>query len=321
MFKLKPCYKDYLWGGTRLVSEYGKQPPKLPLAESWELSAHKNGQSIIAGGAYVGMEFGAYLDAHPEAIGVRCTETGFPMLVKFIDAEKPLSVQVHPNDAYAMSKENSKGKTELWYILEAQKDAFLYLGLNRPLTREAFLKHIENNTVEQVLRRVYVKPGETYLVEAGTLHAIGAGIVLAEIQQSSDVTYRVYDFGRTGEDGKPRALHIEQALDVADLTDKVVLPQRTVPVEHGVWAIARDRNFSVFGVSLHGQLHIPADGESFQALLCIDGELNAGELMLQKGETAFLPAGEGCLLKGEGMLLLLSDGRRKPRKRDAHESE
>ena len=310
MFKLKPCYKDYLWGGTRLVSEYGKRPENLPLAESWELSAHKNGQSTIAGGAYDGMEFGAYLDAHPEALGVRyAAEATLPILVKLIDAQTPLSVQVHPNDAYAVAHENSEGKTEIWYILEAQEGAFLYLGLNRTLTRGELLKHIETNTVEQVLRRVYVKPGEAYLVEAGTLHAIGAGIVLAEIQQSSDVTYRVYDFGRIGADGKPRPLHIGQALDVADLTDRAVLPQRTVPVEHGVWPIARNRYFSVFGVSLHGQLAIVADSESFQALLCIESKLKAGELTLEKGETAFLPAGEGCMLEGAGKLLLLSGGR------------
>ncbi len=309
MFKLKPCYKDYLWGGTRLVSEYGKRPEKLPLAESWELSAHKNGQSIITGGMYDGMEFGAYLDMHPEARGTRYAAETFPILVKLIDAKTPLSVQVHPSDAYAMAYENSKGKTELWYILDAQEGAFLYLGLNRALTRAELLKHIETNTVEQVLRRVYVKPGEAYLVEAGMLHAIGAGIVLAEIQQSSDVTYRVYDFGRVGTDGKARPLHIEQALDVADLSDRGVLPQKTVPVEHGAWPIARNRYFSVYGVSLHGQLAIAADNESFQALLCAEGKLQAGEVTLQKGETAFLPAGEGCMLEGEGKLLLLSGGK------------
>ncbi|MCE5236307.1 MAG: type I phosphomannose isomerase catalytic subunit [Clostridiaceae bacterium] len=307
MFKLKPAYKNYIWGGTRLVGEYGKKPDALPLAESWELSAHEHGQSAISGGAYDGMEFGAYLREHPEAAGLKPGEP-FPVLVKLIDAAQPLSVQVHPNDAYAMEHENSKGKTELWYILDAEPGAFLYLGLERAVAREEFLRHMESGSVEKLLRRAYVKPGEAYMVEAGTLHGIGKGIVLAEVQQSSDITYRVYDFGRRGADGNPRPLHLAQALDAADLSAKAVAPQKTSPRKRGVWPIAENRYFSVSGVRVKGSLDIPAKAASFQALLCTQGVIFANGLELSKGETAFLSAGEGCGLRGEGMLLLIAAG-------------
>lgn len=304
MLKLVPAYQGYIWGGTRLKKEYGKNT-RLPIvAESWELSVHENGKSRISGGEYGGMTLDEYIHLHPEAVGKGFTDKdAFPILVKLIDAKQSLSVQVHPDDSYAMRHEHSPGKTELWYILQAEPDAYLYLGVERDITSEEFAARIRDNTVEQVLHRCPVKPGEAYMVEAGTLHAIGAGIVLAEIQQSSDVTYRVYDFGRTGADGKPRPLHIKQALEVSCFSAKPQLPVGAEAVEQGLWPIAACPYFTIQGVGVRGKLPFAAPVESFRALLCIEGQCKAGETLLIKGDTLFLPAGERCILAGEGLLL------------------
>ncbi len=311
MLKLVPAYQDYIWGGVRLKEEYGKDTGLSIVAESWELSVHENGKSRISGGEYDGMTLDAYLRLHPEAVGADFTgEDAFPILVKLIDAKQSLSVQVHPDDAYAMRHAHSPGKTELWYILEAEPDAFLYLGVERDITREEFAARIRDNTVERVLRRCPVRPGEAYMVEAGTLHAIGAGILLAEIQQSSDVTYRVYDFGRLGPDGKPRPLHIEQALEVSCFSAKPQLPVGAKAVEHGVWLIAACPYFTIGGVGVRGVRPYAAPLDSFKALLCIEGRCKAGELPLKKGDTLFMPAGERCILEGEARLLTMGRGGR-----------
>lgn len=304
MFRLTPAFAGYIWGGTRLKEAYGKQTDLPVVAESWEVSAHRHGMSVICGGEYGGMPLGDYARLHPEAVGAGFSpEDAFPILVKLIDAKESLSVQVHPGDAYANLHERSPGKTEMWYILEAAPGAFLYLGVNRSITREEIARRIAGNTVEEVLRRCPVRPGEAYMVNAGTLHAIGKGIVLAEIQQSSDITYRVYDYGRLGQDGKPRELHIAQALEVAELSPRPQAPFVDPPAPIGVWEIARSPYFTLSGVAVDGSLPFQAPAASFRALLCIAGEVRAGELLMKKGDTVFVPAGESCALAGRGRLL------------------
>ncbi|MDD6320337.1 MAG: class I mannose-6-phosphate isomerase [Oscillospiraceae bacterium] len=217
-FPLTPACKDYLWGGNKLRTEYGVKSNLEPLAEAWVLSCHPDGPSVLPDGTTLP----DYLAAHPEAAGTRCKKfENFPVLVKLIDAKDNLSIQVHPSDAYALEHEGQYGKTEMWVVLEAEPDAFLYYGFREPITEEEFAERIRNNTLPEVLNAVPVKKGNVFFIPSGTLHAICKGIVIAEIQQNSNVTYRVYDYGRIGADGKPRALHIDQALKVTRLEKPV----------------------------------------------------------------------------------------------------
>ncbi|MBP3853322.1 MAG: class I mannose-6-phosphate isomerase, partial [Erysipelotrichaceae bacterium] len=192
LLRLKPACKDYLWGGHRLVEEYGVDYSGDILAEAWELSCHPDGPSIIDNGAYQGKTLQEYLDAEGmEVLGENCRRfREFPILTKFIDARDNLSIQVHPNNAYALKNENQYGKTEMWYVLDAQPGAFLYYGFKEEISKEEFARRIKDNTLLDVLNAVQVKKGDVLFIESGTLHAIGKGILVAEIQQNSNVTYR-----------------------------------------------------------------------------------------------------------------------------------
>ena len=217
-----PC-KDYLWGGTRLRDEYGKKSDKEKLAESWELSCHKDGQSVIANGEFEGKTLTEYIDKCGKGIlGKKCERFEyFPILIKLIDAKDNLSVQVHPDNEYAMRVEGEYGKTEMWYIVDREEGAELLYGFKKEISREEFAERIKNNTLLEVTNNVPVHKGDVFFIDAGTLHAIGKGILIAEIQQNSNTTYRIYDYGRVGADGKPRELHIEKACEVTQLTPPV----------------------------------------------------------------------------------------------------
>lgn len=200
--KLRPACKSYIWGGRRLIEEYGKGDGAGNLAESWELSCHPDGPSIAADGPYAGRSLPEILAERPEFAGRAVESLGrFPVLVKLIDAARDLSVQVHPDDAYALKHEGQLGKTEMWYIIDAEPGAGLYCGFRREVTPAQLHTAIEGNTLCELLRRVPVKAGDVVFIPAGTVHAIGAGILLAEIQQSSSVTYRLYDYGRWARTG------------------------------------------------------------------------------------------------------------------------
>lgn len=284
VLKLTPSCKDYLWGGERLKSEFGVQSDLHPLAEAWVLSAHPDGPSYREDGSTLA----DYLAAHPEAAGTHCRKfEHFPILTKFIDAKNDLSIQVHPSDAYALEHEGQYGKTEVWYVLDAEPGAFLYYGFAHEITREEFARRIRENTLTEVLNAVPVKKGDVFFIPAGTLHAICKGIVIAEVQQNSNVTYRVYDYGRVGADGKPRALHIQQALAVTELCP---------PKEQDFGGhLARCEYFTVDAVT--GEFEGIADETSFVSVLISDG---AGELIcggqtipFEKGNSFFLPANSG----------------------------
>ena len=203
-FLLQPAGKDYLWGGNRLHTLFGKQLPLQPLAETWECSTHPDGCSIVASGVDKGKTLTEVLQQHPEFLGAKTSATGdLPVLVKLIDAAKDLSVQVHPDDAYAQQYEHEpNGKTEMWYILEAEPEASLIYGFSKPMQPEQLDTCLKENTILSYLQKIPVKKGDVFLIPAGTVHAIGAGIVLAEIQQSSNLTYRLYDYNRTDATGK-----------------------------------------------------------------------------------------------------------------------
>ena len=293
--KLAPAFKDYLWGGERLKTEFNKNTDMTPLAESWELSAHKDGQSIVAEGDYKGMTLTAYLETlGKEALGTACEKYDyFPLLIKLIDAKGDLSVQVHPSDEYALTHEGEYGKTEMWYILDCEEGAALYYGFTKDTTREEYESAIKEGRLTDILNRVPVKRGDVFFIPAGTVHAIGAGILICEIQQNSNTTYRVYDYNRRDKDGNLRPLHVEKALAVSDLKKSPALPE--IPDEANV-LLAECGYFEVRRLRFAGEGTITATAESFTALTVTEGEgtLSDGESVLsfRKGDTLFIPAQE-----------------------------
>lgn len=302
MWKLTPACKDYLWGGEKLRENYHIESDCEPLAEAWMLSCHPDGMSRLAEGEWAGLTLPeAAAEYRGNFFGTLCARfEEFPMLVKLIDAKKALSVQVHPDDDYARREEHQSGKAEMWVVLEAEPGAALYYGFARGVTREEIRKSLTDNTLTDLLRRVPVKAGDVFYIPPGTVHAIGAGMVIAEIQQSSNVTYRLYDYGRLGADGKPRALHVERSLAVLN----------TEPMK-SEWDfgghLGQHRNFTVD--RLQGTAAGCCGGESFAGLLVTAGE---GELLcggetrpVRAGECVFLPADAGgWRLRGSAAALL-----------------
>ncbi|MEF2878964.1 MAG: type I phosphomannose isomerase catalytic subunit [Blautia sp.] len=295
VWKLKPSCKDYLWGGRRLAEEYGKEYDGEILAETWELSCHPDGPSRIANGPYEGKTLQEYIEEEgKEVLGINCRRfRDFPILTKFIDARENLSIQVHPDNRYALKNEGQYGKTEMWYVMDAGPEAFLYYGFKKEISKEEFARRIQEDTLLEVLNAVPVQKGDVLFIESGTIHAIGADILIAEIQQNSNVTYRVYDYGRVGKDGKKRDLHIEKALAV---TNRVPLLKSKSSYPH----VADCDYFTVDKLNLDGQVMSKMTGEvsedSFLSILILDGEgtVTCGnKVSYQKGDSLFLPAGSG----------------------------
>lgn len=308
--KLRPAFKDFLWGGTRLKSVYHKQCDYDIVAESWELSAHEAGQSIVASGRHRGMTFSEYLRVLGKVNwGWKCRPLeAFPILIKFIDAKGALSVQVHPDDDYALTVENQYGKNEMWYIIDCEPDSYLYCGFQRNVSREEVEQRLRDNTILEILNKVPVQKGEAYFIPAGTVHAIGAGLLICEIQQSSTCTYRLYDYGRKDKFGNFRELHIEKALDVLKLEQYE--PQKlenTMEEGDGFMkrVISRCKYFECTQYHLEGKMELPAVEESFTSLICIRGEgklrLNkeqtgTGDLAAMNLETMYFVAGESIFM-------------------------
>lgn len=299
ILKLKPCCKDYLWGGSRLIEEYGKEYDGDILAETWELSCHPDGPSYISNGKYAGKTLQQYIDGEGKGVlGTHCQRfRDFPILTKFIDAKDNLSIQVHPDNRYALKNEGQYGKTEMWYVMDAGKDAFLYYGFKREITKEEFEKRIQEDTLLEVLNAVSVQKGDVLFIEAGTIHAIGKNILIAEIQQNSDITYRVYDYGRIGKDGKKRDLHIAKALAV---TNRVPIMKDKSSYPH----VADCDYFTVDKLNLDGKVMSKMEGkvseESFASILILDGEGTISDaeetLNYRKGDSLFLTAGGGSYI-------------------------
>ncbi|MDE7057407.1 MAG: mannose-6-phosphate isomerase, class I, partial [Lachnospiraceae bacterium] len=297
--------KDYLWGGHRLKDDFSKEIDMEPLAESWECSTHPDGPSIVASGAHKGMLLTEVLKEHPEYMGTHPkTDGGLPILIKFIDAKQDLSVQVHPDDEYARKYEHgSLGKTEMWYVLDATKNARLVYGFYHDISKEKLKKSLEEGTVERYLQKVKVKKDDLFYIEAGTVHAIGAGILIAEIQECSNITYRMYDYNRMDKDGKPRTLHIERALEVANRigTQTPRQPMRVLRYQKGCASelLCRCKYFQVERQLINTEkcremADFQTDGNSFQVLLCVDGcgtLFGEGEMIhFFKGDCIFVPA-------------------------------
>ncbi|MBU5307396.1 class I mannose-6-phosphate isomerase [Clostridioides mangenotii] len=301
--KLKPAFQNYLWGGTKLKKLYNKKVDLDKVAESWELSNHEDGQSIVASGTYEGLKFGDYLKKiGRKRLGTNCKQfDDFPVLIKFIDAKTSLSVQVHPDDEYALRIEKEHGKTELWYVMDCEEDSFLYYGVNRDISKEEFKQRIEDNTVLEVLNKIPVKKGDAFFIEAGTIHAIGAGIVICEIQQNSNKTYRIYDFGRVDKNGNTRELHIDKAIDVVKLKkidEHINIVDKFEKFDNYTKRkLSSCKYFTVFKYDVLKYCTINVDESSFNSVIALegDGRLTNKEFTMDfsKGDSIFIPANTG----------------------------
>ena len=305
-FLLKPAAKDYLWGGNRLNEDFSKNIEIEPLAETWECSTHPDGPSVVSGGIYDGMLLTEVLSDHPEYLGTHPRTKGeLPILIKFIDAKKDLSVQVHPSDEYAFKHENGQlGKTEMWYVLDASKDAELVYGFRRDMTVEKLKKNLEEGTVEKYLQKVPVKKDDVFYIEAGTVHAIGAGALIAEIQENSNLTYRMFDYNRRDKNGNLRELHIDKALQVVNLESSAEpkQPMRVFKYRCGYASelLCRCKYFEVERWLLNterykGMADIQSGSNSFVVLLCTNGcgsliEDDGETINFFKGDCIFIPA-------------------------------
>lgn len=300
ILKLCPVFKDYIWGGTRLRDDFKMETDIDPVAEGWMLACHKDGMNTIDGGEYDKKTLKEVIDTEgsEKILGESSKKFDyFPVLIKIIDAKNNLSIQVHPDDEYAKRVEHEFGKTEIWYVLDADDDAQLIYGFKNKISKEDFRKAIENNTLPEILNSVKVKKGDLFFIEAGTVHAIGKGTLIAEIQQNSNSTYRVYDYGRLGKDGKPRELHIDKAVDVTV----------TEPPKYGTKPQGEPENisggkkqlltkcdlFTVYRYDCESEITLNADNSSFNHILIIDGcgKINSREF--KKGDSFFVPAGFG----------------------------
>ncbi len=319
-FMLTPAAKDYLWGGSRLNDDFGKNIDISPLAETWECSTHPDGPSLVFGDP-----LGDVLSRHPEWLGTHPLQiTGgvpeLPILIKLIDAKQDLSVQVHPDDDYALLHEHSLGKTEMWYVLDAKPGAELVYGFNQDMDADRVRRALSEKTIGKFLNHFPVHKDDVFYIEAGTVHAIGAGALVAEIQESSNITYRLYDYDRVDKNGQKRMLHIDKALDVAYLksSNSPRQPMRVLRYKNGCASelLTRCRYFQVERMILNTESHrnlatYQTDSNSFHALLCVDGcgvlfGESAGEVTIPffKGDCIFVPA-ESIPLKLHGKAQVL----------------
>ena len=312
ILKLNPVFKDYIWGGTRLRDDFGLKTDINPVAEGWMLACHKDGMNTIDGGEYDGKTLESVIKegGKSKIAGTNSEKFPyFPVLIKLIDAKDNLSVQVHPDNEYAARVEHEFGKTEMWYVLDAAPGATLIYGFKNKIGKEEFKQAIESNTLLDVLNVVEVKKGDMFFIEAGTVHAIGKGALIAEIQQNSNSTYRVYDYGRLGKDGKPRELHIQKAIDVS----------KTEPAKYGTKPFGKKEEisggtrqmltecplFSVYSYELCGKVELNANEESFNHILVVDGSGKIGGREFKKGDSFFVPANYGNYeIDGNGEFIL-----------------
>ena len=295
LVKLNPIVKDYIWGGT-YFKNFNKGLSLNRVSECWELSVRDNDSSIIASGPDKGKrlvdvltkeDIGPVMDRFPY----------FPLLIKLIDAKENLSVQVHPSDDYALKYEDSFGKSEMWHIIAADKGSGLYVGLNKDYTKEEIEKALKEGNILNCLNFFEVKPGDTFIINPGTIHAIGAGVRLIEIQQNSNLTYRLYDYNRVDQFGNPRELHIKKALDVIDYHQfKVVKSNNEV--------LADNQYFTVKEVNFDNELEINANDKAFISFTFLEGKGKVNDIDFNQYDTFFLPYGKKCLIKGKGRVVI-----------------
>ncbi len=294
--KLRPSCKDYIWGGSKLKAA-GKISEKDPIAECWEFSMRDDGPSFVDSGEFSGRTLMEV--ATPKDLGEKASRFPFfPVLIKLIDSASNLSVQVHPSDAYALKNENSLGKTEMWFILDADEGCGIYAGLKKDSCREEVEKAVKDGTIMDLLNFFQVKPGECYFIESGTIHAIGAGVTLIEIQQNSNLTYRLYDYGRLEKDGKPRELHLEKALNVIDYG-------RYEKHEGFGDSIGKCEYFASYDVKVR-EGEVISSEDSFSTITFIEGEGSFEGMPFKKYDTFFIPAGKKGHIQSQGARYILT---------------
>ncbi|HZJ78252.1 MAG TPA: type I phosphomannose isomerase catalytic subunit [Clostridia bacterium] len=306
--KLKPTVSSTIWGGRRLIDEYSIKTDKENAAEAWVLSCHPNGQSIVENGQFAGKPLGEVFNNNKSMIGTNGEKfSEFPILIKLIDARDNLSIQVHPDEEYARRVENEAGKTECWYILDCDEGAEIILGFKEKITSEQFKNAIENDSLLDYIQKSKVKKGDFFFIESGTLHAICKGILLAEVQQNSNTTYRVYDYNRIGADGKARPLHIDKSVDVTKTvpykTNEIKECKANELYAENKKCLTSCDLFSVFVYDAEGEFESFADEKSFVSLLALEGdglvECMGEKIDFKKGECIFLPAASGkYVIKG-----------------------
>lgn len=289
IFKLKPTCKNYLWGGERLAKEFNIRSDEKILAEAWLLSCHSDGLSEIISGEFAGKTLREYLQTE-----------NFPILIKLLDVHDKVSIQVHPDDKFALEHEKQLGKDEFWYIVDAAPDAYIYYGFKREITKEEFLQRVHENNLAEVLNKIPVHKGESYFINSGTLHAAGNGVLMAEIQRNSNVTYRIYDYDRVDAQGNKRALHIDKALEVLNFSP-TVNPKFS---NH----LASCKYFTVDKIDLRGEFTSTVD-KNFVSIIILGGAgkiiCNNIELDFIKGDSIFISGGAYKII-GDGELLITS---------------
>lgn len=315
---LSPAGKDYLWGGVRLLDEFEKRDRLLGgpfdiLAESWECSTHPDGLSYVASGPFRGKSLAEVLHMHPEYVGSHPGQNAtnyseLPVLIKLIDAAKDLSIQVHPDDTYAWQKEDQPGKTEMWYVMDAAPDAQLIYGFSHDCDPEEIRSSIEKGAIGKHLKKIPVKKDDVFFIEPGTVHAIGKGVLLAEVQECSNVTYRLYDYDRVDKNGQKRPLHVEKALEVANLSEQkpARLGMRVMRYQKGaaLESLCRCNYFQVDRILVSSMYQWTVEENSFQVFLVLEGKLKLKNLELKKGDCVFFPAGIGQMqIEGKGQVL------------------
>ncbi len=298
---LKPAYQDYIWGGDRIIRHFQREEPDGIYAESWEVSDRPEGPSTVVNGPHAGTRLAELVARDPEGlVGRGAAGDRFPLLVKLIDAKQTLSVQVHPDDEAAAAF-GGEAKTEMWYILQADPGAAVYAGFSRPIAPERVRQLAESGEIESHLQKVPVKAGDAVFTPGGRVHAIGAGCLILEIQQNSNTTYRIYDWGRVGRDGAPRPLHLEDAARVIrwDDSGNPLAPQAEVSRDAGqtVVEVLRCPYFGLERIDLKGSRPVRPDGTSWEAVFTASGNATlsweGGEHAIRAGQTVLFPA-RGC---------------------------
>ena len=308
VIKLRPAFKDYLWGGTRLRTDYNMKCEYDKIAEAWLLSAHPDGPSAVATGKHTGLLFDQYIGrVGKDILGWKCSHLqDFPLLIKMIDAQDDLSVQVHPDDDYAMANESQYGKNEMWYVIDSKEGSGLYVGFNRDVSEDEVRSAIEDGTVTDLLNFVPTHKGDVFFIPAGTVHAIGKGNLILEVQQSSNCTYRLYDFDRKDRFGNKRELHLDKALAVLDY--KRYAPQKAEADSH---VVCRCKYFEsmVYEVRSGSDITIPGDDSRFESVVCIEGNavitVDDKNVALGAGECAFVTAsGSPLTIEGNASIMV-----------------
>ena len=310
--KFEPILKSTLWGGEKIIPYKQIASEQTQVGESWELSGVKGNESVVANGPDAGKTLPELIAAYGERLLGKANYARFgeefPLLIKFIDARQDLSIQVHPNDELAWERHRSKGKTEMWYVVDADPGARLRSGFAKQVTPAEYEASVEDNTITDILREYEVRPGDLFFLPAGRVHSIGAGSFIAEIQQTSDITYRIYDYDRRDAEGNPRELHTELAKDAIDYTVYENYKNPAVPDTPGEVEIVKCDHFTTDRIQLDGTLPLKLDPESFTVLMCLSGDATltypAGETHLTAGHTLLIPAAmTDITLSGKGTLI------------------